>query len=101
RAPAYGRLGTADEVARRCALVREAIGAGAAGFSTSYSFAHRGVDGKPVPSRFAENDENRALFLAAGETGKGVVLMTPGQVSYADMYQWQPRIGRPDRKSVV
>ena len=92
---AYERAATADEVERMCALVREGIEAGAAGFSTSYSFAHRGVDGKPVPSRYAENDENRALFGAAGETGKGVVLMTPGQVTYADMYEWQPSVGRP------
>ena len=92
---AYERAATADEIERMCALVREGIEAGAAGFSTSYSFAHRGVEGKPVPSRFAENDENQALFRAAGETGKGVVLMTPGQVTYADMYEWQPSIGRP------
>jgi N-acyl-D-aspartate/D-glutamate deacylase len=92
---AYERAGTAEEVARMCELVREAIEAGAAGFSTSFSFAHRGVDGKPVPSRFAENDESQALFRAAGETGKGVVLMTPGQVTYADMYDWQPHVGRP------
>src|SRR5262249_30159615 len=92
---AYERAATSEEIARMCELVREAIEAGAAGFSTSFSFAHRGVDGKPVPSRFAARDENQALFRAAGETGKGVVLMTPGQVSYADMYQWQPRIGRP------
>jgi N-acyl-D-aspartate/D-glutamate deacylase len=92
---AYERAATADEVERMRALVREGIEAGAAGFSTSYSFAHRGVDGKPVPSRYAENDESLALFRAAGETGKGVVLMTPGQVTYADMYEWQPRVGRP------
>jgi N-acyl-D-amino-acid deacylase len=92
---AYERAATADEVEHMCALVHEGIEAGAAGFSTSYSFAHRGVDGKPVPSRYAENDENQALFGAAGETGKGVVLMTPGQVTYADMYEWQPRVGRP------
>jgi len=92
---AYERAATDDEVERMCGLVREAIEAGAAGFSTSYSFAHRGVDGKPVPSRFAENDESQALFRAAGETGKGVVLMTPGQVTYADMYEWQPGVGRP------
>jgi N-acyl-D-aspartate/D-glutamate deacylase len=92
---AYERAATADEIERMCALVREAIEVGAAGFSTSFSFAHRGVDGKPVPSRFAENDENRALFGAAGQTGKGVVLMTPGQVTYADMYEWQPSVGRP------
>ena len=79
-----------------CGLVREAIDAGAAGFSTSFSYAHRGVDGKPVPSRFAERDEVEALFLAAGEAGKGVVLITPGeQCTYADVYEWQPRIGRP------
>jgi N-acyl-D-aspartate/D-glutamate deacylase len=79
-----------------CAIVREAIEAGAAGFSTSFSFAHRGVDGKPVPSRFAARDEVEALFSTAGETGKGVVLATPGeQCTYPDFYALQPRIGRP------
>ncbi|HEX4775580.1 MAG TPA: amidohydrolase family protein, partial [Acidimicrobiia bacterium] len=93
---AYERAATPAEVAQMSALVREAIDAGAAGFSTSFSYAHRGVDGKPVPSRFAERDEVDALFCAAGETGKGVVLITPGtQCSYADVYEWQPRIGRP------
>jgi N-acyl-D-amino-acid deacylase len=93
---AYERAATAEEIEHMCALVREAIGEGAAGFSTSFSYAHRGVDGKPVPSRYAERDEVEALFLAAGEAGKGVVLITPGeQCSYADVYEWQPRVGRP------
>jgi N-acyl-D-amino-acid deacylase len=93
---AYERAATAGEIERMCQLVREALEAGAAGFSTSFSFAHRGVDGKPVPSRFAEADEVGALFLAVGESGKGVVLITPGkQCSYADVYEWQPRVGRP------
>src|SRR5690348_3783389 len=60
---AYERAATADEIARMAQLVREALAAGAAGFSTSFSFAHRGVDGKPVPSRFSEADEVEALFL--------------------------------------
>ncbi len=93
---AYERAATAEEIEYMCRLVREAIDAGAAGFSTSFSYAHRGVDGKPVPSRFAEGDEVEALFLAAGQTGKGMVLITPGkQCSYADVYEWQPRVGRP------
>jgi N-acyl-D-aspartate/D-glutamate deacylase len=93
---AYERAATAEEIERMCALVRQAIDAGAAGFSTSFSYAHRGVDGKPVPSRFAERDEVDALFRAAGRAGKGVILITPGpQCSYADVYQWQPRVGRP------
>jgi N-acyl-D-amino-acid deacylase len=93
---AYERAATADEIAAMARLVGEGIEAGAAGFSTSFSFAHRGIDGKPVPSRFAERDEVEALFLAAGMTGKGAVLATPGkQCSYPDFYELQPRIGRP------
>src|SRR5205807_8900893 len=63
---AYERAATADEIEHMCRLVGEGLTAGAAGFSTSFSFAHRGVDGKPVPSRFAERDEVDALFRAAG-----------------------------------
>src|SRR6185369_6752464 len=76
---AYERAATPDEIEQMCTLVRDALAAGAAGFSTSFSFAHRGVDGKPVPSRFAAADEVEALFLAAGEAGKGVILITPGE----------------------
>src|SRR5262249_19186194 len=91
---AYERAATPDEIAQMAALVEEAIAAGAAGFSTSFSFAHRGVDGKPVPSRFADAAEVAALYEAAGRAGKGVVLFTPGeQCTYADAYQWAPRIG--------
>ena len=93
---AYERAATADEIEQMCQLVGEAIDVGAAGFSTSFSFAHRGVDGKPVPSRFAEMDEVEALFMAAGKAGKGVVLTTPGwQCEYADIFTWQPKVGRP------
>jgi N-acyl-D-aspartate/D-glutamate deacylase len=93
---AYERAATPEEIQQMCGLVVEAIGAGAAGFSTSFAYTHRGMDGKPVPSRFAEPAEVEALFLAAGSTGKGVVLATAGeQCTYADMYEYQPRIGRP------
>ena len=93
---AYERAATPEEIDRMCRLVVEAIDAGAAGFSTSFAFTHRGMNGLPVPSRFAERDEVEALFMAAGSTGKGVVLATAGdQCTYADMYELQPRIGRP------
>jgi hypothetical protein len=68
---AYERAATTDEIERMCQLVDEAMDVGAAGLSTSFSFAHRGVDGKPVPSRFAEMDEVEALFMAVGEGGQG------------------------------
>ena len=68
---AYERAATADEIERMCALVREAIAAGAAGFSTSFSFAHRGVDGKPVPSRFADARRGRGAVPRRGRGGQG------------------------------
>src|SRR5437588_4002433 len=93
---AYERAAEPEEIGRMAGLVREGIAAGGTGFSTSFSFAHRGVDGKPVPSRFAEADEVEALFSAAGDAAKGVVLITPGpQCAYADVYEWQPRVGLP------
>jgi N-acyl-D-aspartate/D-glutamate deacylase len=93
---AYERAATPDEIARMADLVREGIAVGGAGFSTSFSYAHRGIDGKPVPSRFAEAAEVEGLFHAARDAGKGVVLITPGpQCSYEDVYEWQPKLGRP------
>jgi N-acyl-D-amino-acid deacylase len=93
---AYERAATAEEIDRMCQLVDEALEVGAAGLSTSFSFAHRGVDGKPVPSRFAEMDEVEALFMTVGRAGKGVVLTTPGwQCEYPDVFTWQQRVGRP------
>src|SRR3954468_20751197 len=93
---AYERAATSEEIGRMAALVREGIGAGGAGFSATFSYAHLGCDEKPVPSRFAEADEVEALFQAAGDAGKGVVLITPGpQCSYENVYEWQPRVGRP------
>src|SRR4029077_12976311 len=93
---AYERTATPEEIEHMSALVRQGIDAGAAGFSTSFSYAHRGVDGKPVPSRFSDKAEVDALFRAAGDAGKGVILITPGeQCTYADVYEWQPRVGRP------
>src|SRR5581483_3896456 len=94
---AYERAATGEEIERMGRLVREAIDAGAAGFSTSFAYTHRGIDGKPVPSRFAARDEVEGLLFAAGRAGKGVVLVVvPGQqCGYADLYDLQPRVGRP------
>jgi N-acyl-D-amino-acid deacylase len=93
---AYERAATADEIDAMRRVVKDAIHAGAAGFSTSFAYTHRGMDGKPVPSRFATREEVTAVFDAAGQAGKGVVLATAGeQCDYADMYEHQLRIGRP------
>ncbi len=93
---AYERAATPEEISRMQEVVREAMEAGAAGFATSFAPTHRGVDGKPVPSRFAERAEIDALLEALGETGLGIAAFTPGeQMGVADLYKLQPKIGVP------
>ena len=62
----------ADDIERICALVDEAIGAGALGFSTSRTFMHRVPDGRPVPGTFAAEDELLAIGAVLGRHGRGV-----------------------------
>jgi N-acyl-D-amino-acid deacylase len=93
---AYERAATADEIASMQQIVGEALDAGAAGFATSFAITHRGADGKPVPSRFAERAEIEGILATVAEKRRGVVAFTPGeQMSLDAIYEMQPRIGVP------
>ena len=70
------RAATPDEVAQMCAIVREAMRAGAVGFSSSTSPAHNGEGGLPMPSRLADESEMAALVNAMAEGGRGVYMLT-------------------------
>ena len=61
-----------DDVRSMQGLVKQAVQAGAIGFSTSRTFNHLTADDRPVASRIAEWDEVRAIVNAVGETGKGL-----------------------------
>jgi N-acyl-D-aspartate/D-glutamate deacylase len=63
---------TAEDVARMAAIVKEAIAAGALGFSTSRTIVHRAVDGEPVPGTFAAEDELFGIGRVLGELGQGL-----------------------------
>jgi N-acyl-D-amino-acid deacylase len=63
---------TSDDVARMADLVREAMAAGAFGFSTSRTIGHRAIDGEPVPGTFAREDELFGIGAALADAGHGV-----------------------------
>jgi N-acyl-D-aspartate/D-glutamate deacylase len=71
------RAATAGEIERMKRLVREAMGVGAAGFSSSNGPTHVDQFKRPVPSRFASFDEVLALAEAAGEGGAGSIAYLP------------------------
>jgi N-acyl-D-aspartate/D-glutamate deacylase len=77
-------------------VLRDALMAGAAGFATSFAPTHRGIDGPPVPSRFAERAELDGLLDVLRDTGRGVFALAPGeQCGIADLTDIQLRVGAP------
>jgi N-acyl-D-aspartate/D-glutamate deacylase len=80
-------------------IVRDAMHAGAMGFSTSRTFFHRSSDGQSTPSFEAAEDELMALALALKQAGKGVMqLITDFEVpeqTFALLRRLVERSGRP------
>jgi len=92
----YSRKANDVEIEGMCAVLREGLEAGAAGFSTSFGNTHVGMDGKPVPSRFSDRREFYALARALGEVGRGVLDVVPGdELAIEDLYRMQPELGVP------
>jgi len=76
-AAATARAASDDELQRMQDIVRDAMRAGACGFSTSESPTHFFGDGTPVPSRVAPREEIRALCSVLGEFGRGITEIAP------------------------
>src|SRR5436190_2270448 len=68
---------TPDDIEAMAAIVREGLRAGALGFSTSRTLAHRAIDGEPVPGTFAAEDELFGIGRVLGELGTGVFELAP------------------------
>jgi len=67
------RAATAEEIDSMTGLLREAIAAGAYGFSLSLARQHIGYQGRPLASRLASRDELGALACAVRDAGRGVI----------------------------
>jgi len=74
---ALSEVATEDDLARMAAAVREAMGAGAMGFSSSRSTTHVTPDDTPVASRIAEWSEVDRLVGAMAEVGAGIFQVGP------------------------
>src|SRR5438477_342723 len=97
---AVERAATPDEVGRMQALVREALQAGALGFSTNRNERHMREDGKPVASRLASEDEYFALCDVAAELNAGVLQVTLG-LQRIEHIPWLDRLARRTGRPIV
>ncbi|HUO48874.1 MAG TPA: amidohydrolase family protein [Acidimicrobiales bacterium] len=94
-----------DDIEAMAAIVRQGVLAGALGFSTSRTIAHRAIDGEPVPGTFAAEDELFGIGSVLGELGRGVFELAPAGVLGEDLaapdkeMSWMRRLaaatGRP------
>ncbi|MBB3600984.1 N-acyl-D-aspartate/D-glutamate deacylase [Mycolicibacterium sp. BK556] len=74
---ARNEAATEDDIKAMARIVQEAIEAGALGFSTSRTEAHRAIDGEPVPGTYAAEDELFALGRAMARGGQAVFEVAP------------------------
>jgi len=96
---------TAEDIEQMRIIVKEALSAGALGFSTSRTIVHAAIDGEPVPGTFAAEDELFGIGSALKELGKGVFELAPEGVAGEDVLapkrevEWMCRLsaemGRP------
>lgn len=78
---AAARAATPSETAEMARLFREAMRAGAAGFSLSLAPQHIGFQGRPLASRMASREELAALCHVMRELGRGIIEILPNRGS--------------------
>jgi N-acyl-D-aspartate/D-glutamate deacylase len=97
---ANGEPASAAERAEMARLVRDAVAAGAMGFSTSRTFFHRSSDGKSTPTFRAAEDELMAMALALKDAGEGAMQLIldfdgDAEAAFACMRRMVQTSGRP------
>lgn len=72
---------TEQDIAKMAAIVKEAVLAGALGFSTSRTLVHSAHGGEPVPGTYATEEELIGIARAVRSTGRGIIEMVPRGVA--------------------
>ena len=100
RAIHHDEASPADLIAMR-EVVREALLAGAVGFSTSRTFLHKYDERKYPPGTFATGEEITALGSVMGEVGHGVFQMTANHPAMEGEIPWLEQLARHNRLPVL
>jgi N-acyl-D-aspartate/D-glutamate deacylase len=98
---------TPEDIAEMARLVKQGVAAGAFGFSTSRTIAHRAIDGEPVPGTFAAEDELFGIGRVLGELGSGIFELAGAGAAGEDIaapkreIDWMRRLSREIRRPVT
>ncbi|MGE0383217.1 MAG: amidohydrolase family protein [Gammaproteobacteria bacterium] len=90
---AYGEA-TADDIARMAAVTREALDAGALGFSTSRFHGHLDKHGREIPGTHAGADEMLAIGAAIAGSARGTIELISDRLTDPAEQAWIESLAR-------
>lgn len=85
---------TPDEIAQMAAIVREALEAGAMGFSTTRTILHRAKDGELAAGTTASPAELIGIAQAMGEAGSGTFEVASDMFDPDAEFAWMTEVSR-------
>ncbi len=94
-------MATREDVEQMRTIVREALEAGALGFSTSRTELHNTLEGVPVPGTFAERDEIFGIGRVLGELGRGVFQVSVTHREVPNEIPWMKELARETGRMVT
>jgi len=92
---------TPDEIEAMAKVVREAVEAGAVGFSTTRTLLHRAKDGELAAGTTASADELIGIGMALGEAGSGVFELASDMITPESEFDWMATIARETGRPVT
>jgi N-acyl-D-aspartate/D-glutamate deacylase len=92
---------TPDEIEAMAKVVREAIEAGAVGFSTTRTLLHRAKDGELAAGTTASADELIGIGMALGDAGAGVFEVASDMFDPEGEFAWMSTIARETGRPVT
>jgi N-acyl-D-amino-acid deacylase len=93
---ASDRAATPAEIQAMRVMLDEALACGAIGFATTSSTSHSAYDGRPMPSRLADQTEFDSLLDGLREAKRGSLMLTKGPATPTPtLMQWAKRCERP------
>ena len=85
---------TSDDIAQMAEITREAIAAGAVGFSTSRTFLHHSKSGELIPGTHSAPEELVGIAQGMADGGSGVFQMITDEMGRAADRHWMKEIGK-------
>ena len=101
RGRAIDDAATDEDIAEMGRLVKQAVEAGAHGFTTSRTFIHLTSEGELIPGTHAEPKELLAIADSMVEAGSGVFQLISDKLGRPEDLAWMSKIGRKTGRPVI